>query len=108
MTEPVAFAWEAVVAADRNQFEQIPPESRFAEFPSGRPARAIPLDRPEVRIGRRKGAFSPEIDLDPGGPIGDPGTSRLHAFLERQADGSYVVVDNRSTAMSCRTSSLSA
>jgi hypothetical protein len=84
--------WEALVTADQEQFE------RFAvpglSFPDGYVERRFPLDAEQIRIGRSRGQSAqpaPEIDLS--GSCEDPAVSRLHAILERQADGSYAVRD---------------
>ena len=57
----------------------------------------MPLAGDEVSIGRRsesKGYF-PDIDLS--SPVDDPAVSRRHAVLQRQADGSWAVIDLGST-----------
>jgi hypothetical protein len=85
-----AGVWEAVVSADREQFERMGAEG--LEFPDGRRERLIALDADEVRIGRpRQGDAPLEIELS--GATRDPGASHLHAVLERQRDGSYVLRD---------------
>jgi pSer/pThr/pTyr-binding forkhead associated (FHA) protein len=89
-------AWEAVVCADRGQFE------RFAvpglSFPADYVERRIRLEGAQLRIGRshgRAGERGPEIDL--AGALEDPAISRLHAVLERQTDGAYALRDLGST-----------
>jgi hypothetical protein len=97
LAPPVAAAaWEAVVSADRAQYE------RFAiagvSFPADYSERRFPLQASEVRIGRSRGRpDDPELQIDLGGPIEDPGISRLHAALERQKDGRWRVRDLGST-----------
>jgi pSer/pThr/pTyr-binding forkhead associated (FHA) protein len=88
--------WEAVVDADRSQFE------RFAmaglSFPHDHLERRFALQGAKVRIGRRRGDTDepiPEIDLS--GPSEDPGVSHLHAVLVRQEDGTYALRDLGST-----------
>jgi FHA domain len=88
--------WEAVASADRAQFE------RFAvagvSFPNGYLERRFALDEPELRIGRSRGRPGEEAaEIDLAGNPQDPGISRLHAVLERQADGTYAVRDLGST-----------
>jgi len=43
-----------------------------------------------VRRGSSSRDQQPDIDLS--GPVEDPGVSRAHAMLERQTDGSYVLL----------------
>jgi hypothetical protein len=93
---PAGARWEAIVAADRRQFE------RFAvaglAFPDDYPPRRFAVAGAQVRIGRsrgRPGESPPEIDL--AGTPADPGISRLHAVLERRPDGGYGVRDLGST-----------
>ena len=89
-------AWEAVATADRGRFDRLAPDG--IAFPGDYGERRFALADDEIRIGRRRGRPGepvPEIDL--GGDPEDPGISRLHAVLERQADGSYAVRDLGST-----------
>ena len=93
---PTAAVWEAVAAADRGQFDRLAPEG--VEFPAGYTARNFPLTGELMRIGRVHGGApgqGPEINL--AGAPEDPAISHVHAALERQADGSYVVRDLGST-----------
>jgi hypothetical protein len=89
-------AWEAVVTADRDQFERN--ATTGVEFPSGYAERRFALTGAEVRIGRsrgRPGEQVPEINL--AGAPEDPAVSHIHALLERQPDGSYALRDLGST-----------
>jgi FHA domain/Double zinc ribbon len=92
-----AGTWEAIVSADRQQFERFAVEG--LEFPADYAERRFTLDAPVVRIGRSRDGRSdespPEIDLAGGSE--DPGISRRHAVLERLEDGSYSVRDLGST-----------
>jgi hypothetical protein len=93
---PAASAWEAIVTADRVQFERLAVAG--LSFPADYPARRFALADGETRIGRSRGHPDeqvPEIDLAV--PPMDPGISRLHAVLERGSDGTYVVRDLGST-----------
>jgi FHA domain-containing protein len=89
---PAAVTWEAVVTADRAQFDRLAVEG--VTFPADYVARRFPLAEGENRIGRSRGhpdEDRPEIDLAT--PPVDPGISRLHAVLERRGDGVCVVRD---------------
>jgi len=91
-----ASRWSAVVGADRAFFDGNVTAGVVA-FPDAISPRDVPLAGDEVSIGRRsesKGYF-PDIDLS--SPVDDPAVSRRHAALQRQADGSYAVVDVGST-----------
>ena len=93
---PPAAGWEAIVTADRAQFERLAVDG--VRFPAEYTERRIALAEGENRIGRSRGApdeRAPEIDLA-GAPL-DPGVSRLHAALERRSDGVVVVRDLGST-----------
>jgi FHA domain-containing protein len=93
---PAATTWEAIVTADRAQFDRLAVAG--VTFPVDYPERRCPLADGENRIGRSRGhpgEDCPEIDLAP--PPVDPGISRLHAVLERRGDGTTVVRDLGST-----------
>jgi hypothetical protein len=85
-----AVVWEAVISADREQFERMGAEG--LEFPDGRRERMFALDADEVRIGRPRQGDAP-LEIELAGATRDPGASHLHAVLERQRDGSYVLRD---------------
>jgi hypothetical protein len=91
-----ARGWEAVVNADRSQFERMQTEG--ITFPVDYRERRFALNAAAMRIGRRRGQSgepTPEIDLT--GVPQDPGISRLHAVLERRPDGGYAIRDLGST-----------
>jgi len=93
---PPADTWEAVAVADRAQFDRL--ATAGVTFPDGYAERRFALQEGENRIGRSHGRpdeAAPEIDL--AAPPLDPGISRLHAVLERRADGTCVVRDLGST-----------
>jgi FHA domain len=93
---PAAATWEAVVTADRGQFDRI--AAAGVSFPAEYAERHFPLAEGENRIGRsrgRPGEEAPEIDL--AAPPFDPGISRLHAVLDRRTDGACVLRDLGST-----------
>lgn len=92
--------WVVVVEADRAMYETMQTENPDAtvSFPDAAAGRRIELDGDVVLLGRRSdhaGVF-PEIDLG-SPPHQDPGVSRRHATLHRQADGSWSVRDEGST-----------
>ncbi|GLY82263.1 FHA domain-containing protein [Actinoallomurus iriomotensis] len=98
--QPTAAAWTAVVAADRDYYETVlrqNEDNRAFTFPPYCPERRIPLDRPQVRIGRRSASQGtvPEIDLSE--PPQDPGASHTHAVLLCRPDGTVTLVDPGST-----------
>ena len=93
---PAAVSWEAVVTADRAQFDRLAVAG--VTFPDDYLERRFPLVEGENRIGRSHGRPDedhPEIDL--AAPPVDPGVSRLHAVLEYRGDGVCVVRDVGST-----------
>ena len=93
---PPVGSWEAVVTADRGQFDRL--AGPGMSFPDGYGERRFPLQEGENRIGRSRGhpgETVPEIDL--AAPPLDPGISRLHAVLDRRAGGACVVRDLGST-----------
>jgi hypothetical protein len=93
---PPATGWEAIVTADRDQFDRLAVAG--VSFPSGYAERRFPLSEGANRIGRSRGRpdeETPEIDL--AAPPSDPGVSRLHAVVERRDDGVCVLRDLGST-----------
>jgi FHA domain len=93
---PASGGWEAIVTADRAQFERLAVNG--VSFPADYQERRFALVDHETRIGRSRGhpdERPPDIDLAPA-PT-DPGVSRLHAMLERRSDGGIVVRDLGST-----------
>jgi FHA domain-containing protein len=93
---PVATRWEAIVTADRAQFDRLAVAG--VTFPADYAERRCVLTDGENRIGRSRGhpgEDRPEIDL--AAPPVDPGISRLHAVLERRGDGDCVLRDLGST-----------
>lgn len=98
---PDAVTWSAVVAADRDWFEEVRrrdgPDAATLEFPRYCPERRFELAGRQLTIGRRSRSrgIEPEIDLT--GPPLDPGVSTLHALLLPRDDGGWEVVDLDST-----------
>ncbi|MBO2455682.1 FHA domain-containing protein [Actinomadura barringtoniae] len=100
----------ANVIADRDYFDSVvaeegPDVARIA-FPPYAPERRIPLNGPQIRIGRRSSATGdvPEIDLRE--PPEDPGVSHVHAVLLAKPDGTWTVVDPGSTNRTCLNGSI--
>lgn len=93
---PAAGGWEAVVTADRAQYERLAVSG--IAFPADYAERTFALADGENRIGRSRGGPdepTPEIDL--AAEPADPGVSRMHAMLERRGDGAIVLRDLGST-----------
>lgn len=93
---PAATTWEAIVTADRAQFDRLAVAG--VNFPADYAERRFPLAEGENRIGRshgHPGEEAPEIDL--AAPPADPGISRHHAVLERRSDGACLLRDLGST-----------
>jgi hypothetical protein len=80
-----------VVSADRALWQRLAPEG--VPFPDGCAPRTIPLGGDAVLIGRadRERGMVPDVDL--GELPGDPGVSRRHAQLSRDANGAWTVTD---------------
>ncbi|MEV6107086.1 FHA domain-containing protein [Streptomyces sp. NPDC051940] len=98
---PAPTGWVAVVAPDREYFTSMMsrsgPEASGLNLPAYSPEQKIPLQGPQMSIGRRRQSTgeSPHIDLSR--PPEDPGVSHNHAVLVEQPDGSWAVVDQNST-----------
>jgi hypothetical protein len=93
---PAAATWEAIVSADRAQFDRH--AASGVAFPADYAERRFALADGENRIGRSRGhpdEEAPEIDL--AAAPADPGVSRQHAVLERRGDGICVLRDVGST-----------
>jgi hypothetical protein len=94
--------WIAVVAADRDYFQDMMarsgPDASGLYFPPYSPERRVPMTgQGQLRIGRRshQRGTVPEIDLSIAPE--DPGASHNHALLQEQPNGSWVVIDQDST-----------
>jgi hypothetical protein len=93
-------SWTAIVVADRDYYESVVrqnEENKAFTFPPYCPERRVPLDRPQIRIGRRSVSqgIVPEIDLSEAPE--DPGASHTHAVLLAKPDGTWTLVDPGST-----------
>ena len=90
-----ARTWWVVITADRTFYDRNGVTE--VQFPMGAPERALPLGEERVTIGRRSASRGIEPTIDLSEPPEDPAVSHAHATLLRQADGTYVLVDNGST-----------
>jgi len=98
-------SWTAWVGADRAYYDRVwaadASAGEMISFPGNYPARRFALSGTELLIGRRSTSrnIHPEIDLTspPGGPPTDTGVSREHARLLSGSDGSWSVVDLRTS-----------
>jgi hypothetical protein len=93
---PAATAWEAIVTADRAQYDRL--SASGVPFPADYHERCVRLIEGENRIGRshgHPGEDAPEIDL--AAPPVDPGVSRMHAVVDYRGDGVCVLRDLGST-----------
>jgi hypothetical protein len=101
----VGTGWVAWVTADRAYYDTMVaeegPDAASIAFPPYAPERRIPLNAPQIRIGRRSSSTGavPEIDLRE--PPEDPGVSHVHAVLLAKPDGTWTVVDPGSTNRTC-------
>ena len=82
--------WEARLTVDPSL--NVDPDPALP-CPVGEPERVFPLDFPDNLIGRRseKRGIFPEINVN------DPCASHRHAKIQRQADGSFALLDVGST-----------
>jgi len=83
---PAATAWQVVVSADPALDTEPDPAT---PCPSDEPERIFPLDASEMLVGRRDDTR----DIRPEIPVNDPGTSRRHAKIVKNADGSVALQD---------------
>jgi serine/threonine protein kinase len=97
--------WTARVGPDRMYYDRVwaadAASGEMNSFPGNYPERQFPLSGTELLIGRRSTSrnIHPEIDLTspPGGPPTDTGVSREHARLLAGSDGTWSVVDLRTS-----------
>ncbi|MQY15079.1 hypothetical protein SRB5_52570 [Streptomyces sp. RB5] len=93
--------WVAVVVPDREYFTAMMsrsgPEASGLNLPAYSPEQKIPLQGPQITIGRRRQSTGESPDIDLSRPPEDPGVSHNHAVLVEQPDGSWAVVDQNST-----------
>ncbi|PWS49828.1 phosphopeptide-binding protein, partial [Streptomyces sp. ZEA17I] len=93
--------WTAVIAPDREYFlammQRSGPEASGLNLPAYSPEQRMPLTGSQVTIGRRRHSTGESPDIDLSVPPEDPGVSHQHAVLVQQPDGSWSVVDQKST-----------
>ena len=82
--------WEISAVVDGSLYAEPDPA---IPLPVNEPERVFPLDFAEMLIGRR----SDRKDIHPEIPLADPGISHRHAKLQRQPDGSFILLDVGST-----------
>ncbi len=73
------------------------PEAAQLTLPAYAPEQRLPLNGPQVTIGRRRQSTGESPDIDLSHPPEDPGVSHQHALLVQQQDGGWAVVDQDST-----------
>jgi FHA domain-containing protein len=79
-------AWELVIVVDASLDTDPDPAT---PCPKDEPDRVFPLDIAEAMVGRR----DDRRDIRPEISVSDPGTSRRHAKLVKNADGSISLLD---------------
>jgi hypothetical protein len=87
---PPARGWELVIAVDAALDTDPDPAQ---PCPIGVPARVLAVDRQEMLVGRD----DDQRDIHPEIPLSDPGASRRHAKIVREADGGVALQDLAST-----------
>jgi class 3 adenylate cyclase len=85
--------WDLVVSVDPDYFADHGQDGVVLPV---RPPHRIVLQSASVEIGRCDPHTGANPDIDLSGPLEDTGVSRRQARLERHADGSWFVVDERS------------
>lgn len=85
-------SWWAIVTSDQEWYKRSGFEAEGIAFPDDYLPRQFPLDEPQVRIGRNPGG-----GIDLGSAPKDKALSGEHATLLRQNDGSYHLVDYKSS-----------
>jgi hypothetical protein len=79
-------AWDVIVGVDASLDTDPDPAT---PCPKNEPERVFALDTSEMLIGRRDDSR----DIRPEIPVGDPGTSRRHAKIVKNGDGSVSLLD---------------
>ncbi|MBB6174811.1 pSer/pThr/pTyr-binding forkhead associated (FHA) protein [Nocardiopsis mwathae] len=101
LVRPEGGPWHAVVTADPAYYQVMADRGLLdpdvLRFPASPRRRRVPLNKPQVYIGRRSASrqILPEIDL--AGPPEDPAVSHLHAVLLARRGGAWALVDVGST-----------
>ncbi|MEO3973901.1 FHA domain-containing protein [Streptomyces sp. CAU 1734] len=93
--------WTAVIGPDREYFtammQRSGPDASGLTMPAYTPEQHLPLVGNQITIGRRRQSTGESPDVDLSVPPEDPGVSHKHAVLVQQPDGSWAVVDQKST-----------
>jgi FHA domain len=89
-----AMRWEVQVDADDDY--ALTRHADGAHRPADLPAVVVPLHRNTVVIGHLSGQGDSDQRINLNELTGDPGISEVHAFLVRETDGSYRLVDRGS------------
>jgi pSer/pThr/pTyr-binding forkhead associated (FHA) protein len=85
-----ARAWDVVVSIDPSLDTEPDPET---PCPADAADVIVPVERDELLVGRR----DDRRDIKPEIPLADPGASRRHAKIVRNADGTLALLDLAST-----------
>ncbi|MGP4111625.1 FHA domain-containing protein [Streptomyces sp. 4N509B] len=93
--------WMVSIGADPQYFQAMMrrsgPEASQLQLPPYSPEQQLPLNKPQITIGRRRQSTGETPDIDLARAPEDPGVSHQHAILVQQPDGSWAVVDQDST-----------
>ncbi|MDT0306421.1 FHA domain-containing protein [Streptomyces sp. DSM 44917] len=96
-----ADAWAVTIGPDPEYFAAMMrrsgPEAAQLSLPRYSPEQRLPLEGPQVTIGRRRQSTGEAPDIDLSQPPEDPGVSHQHALLMQQTDGTWAVIDQDST-----------
>ncbi|GAA0252752.1 hypothetical protein GCM10009539_42420 [Cryptosporangium japonicum] len=93
--------WWVSVTADRAYFDRMQsldgPDAADVGFPAFVPERRFALGPRQLLIGRRSRSRGIYPDIDLTGPPEDAAVSATHALLVPQPDGTWAIIDLRST-----------
>ncbi|RKN37612.1 FHA domain-containing protein [Streptomyces hoynatensis] len=94
-------SWVVTIGPDPEYFQAMMrrsgPEAAQLQLPAYAPEQQLPLNGPQVTIGRRRQSTGESPDIDLSRPPEDPGVSHQHAILVQQPDASWAVIDQDST-----------
>ena len=93
--------WSVTIGPDPEYFAAMMrrsgPEAAQLQLPAYAQEQHVPLNGPQVTIGRRRQSTGESPDIDLSRPPEDPGVSHQHAILVQQPDSSWAVIDQDST-----------